>query len=101
LDPEDRRAAPCVPIALASLRAAFAAGERAGAVLTATARAVVAAEPRARLEYVVVVDATELTPVDRVTTPAVVVIAVWFGPVRLIDNLVLDPSAVGAPAAPG
>lgn len=97
LAPEDRRAAPCVPTALGTIRAAFAAGERDGAALAAAARAVVAAEPRARLEYVEVVDATELTPVARVINPVVVVIAVWFGSVRLIDNLVLDPSTDDAP----
>jgi pantoate--beta-alanine ligase len=47
-------------------------------------------EPRAKAEYVAVVDATTLESLTHVDRPAVILAAVWFGDVRLIDNVVLD-----------
>ena len=45
---------------------------------------------RASLEYIEVVDAATLRPVDVVDSAVVVLVAAWFGDVRLIDNRVLD-----------
>lgn len=87
----DRAAAVCVPQALDALRRAHRAGERSAGALAEVAANVVRAEPRGRLEYVEVADADELTPLTEVTGPAVAAIAVWFGAVRLIDNVVLAP----------
>ena len=55
------------------------------------ARDRIAAEPRAALEYVQIVDPATLAPVDVVEHPAVVLIAARFGDVRLIDNLPIAP----------
>ena len=52
---------------------------------------VITAEPRSRLEYLAVNDAASLAPVEVVTGAVVVSCAAWFGDVRLIDNVVLDP----------
>ena len=46
-----------------------------------------AAEPLARLEYAEICDPVTLERVDVITEPAVLAVAVWFGPVRLIDNV--------------
>lgn len=86
LAPADRVAAVCVPRALDAALAAYAGGERSAGALEATAQAVIAAEPRAALEYVRVSDAATLKPLQRIESPAVIAIAVWFGDVRLIDN---------------
>ncbi|KAK9832455.1 hypothetical protein WJX74_010762 [Apatococcus lobatus] len=41
-----------------------------------------------RMDYVEVVDAQELTPVDKIQDrPVVIAVAAWFGSVRLIDNI--------------
>ena len=53
---------------------------------------VIAAEPRARLEYVQVGDAATLEQLAQVDRRAVIATAVWFGDVRLIDNLPLMPT---------
>ena len=50
----------------------------------------IAAEPRADVEYVEVVDAMNLDPVERAEPPVCVLTAAWFGDVRLIDNVLLD-----------
>jgi pantoate--beta-alanine ligase len=90
LTPEDREAAPVISRALQSAATAFAAGEREAAVLRSIALDGIASEPRASVEYVEVVDATSLEPVELVAPPACVLTAAWFGDVRLIDNVLLD-----------
>jgi pantoate--beta-alanine ligase len=89
---DDRAAAACVPASLAAAAAAVASGERGVAQVEAEARAIIAAEPRARLEYVTVFDPATLDPVDVLAAPARIATAVWFGDVRLIDNRELLPS---------
>jgi len=93
LSTEDRAAAIAVPRALEAVRRAYHHGEHDGQRLAAVAEAAIAAEPRARLEYVQVADADTLAPIPVVLGPAVVALAVWFGDVRLIDNMLLrnDP----------
>lgn len=86
LTPADRRAAVVIPGALAAARERHLAGVVDAAALRTTAVDLIEAEPRARLEYVAVVDADSLHDVEQVTVPAVILTAVWFGDVRLIDN---------------
>jgi pantoate--beta-alanine ligase len=86
LTPADRAAAPVIARALEAAGAELAAGTTRADVLVATARGVLAGEQRARVEYVEVVDAATLEPVAEVDGPAVMLTAVWFGDVRLIDN---------------
>ena len=49
-------------------------------------------EPLARADYVSVADATTLEELDTVNGRALVSLAVWIGDVRLIDNIVIEPS---------
>jgi pantoate--beta-alanine ligase len=91
LSAEDRQAAVCIPHALQLVADAVAEGQRDAAHLVALATQWIATEPRARLEYVEIVDPVTLEPVTAVTRPAIVVTAAWFGDVRLIDNLPLSP----------
>ncbi len=91
LGAEERIAARCVPAALAAAAAAVANGERRAAAVVARATAVVAAEPRARLEYAAVCCPETLEEVAEVSAPALLALAVWVGGVRLIDNRMLVP----------
>ncbi len=86
LAPADRAAAVCVPHALDRVVAAHQAGERRSAALEAIGAEAIAAEPRARLEYLSVADSVTLESLPVVDRAAVVALAVWFGDVRLIDN---------------
>jgi pantoate--beta-alanine ligase len=86
---DDRAAAVVIPTALRAAAAAFANGERDGARLRAIATERLEREPRAKAEYVAVVDASTLEPLTTVDHPAVILTAVWFGDVRLIDNQLL------------
>jgi pantoate--beta-alanine ligase len=91
LEPAQRAAAVCIHHGLSAAREAFAGGERSASRLAEIAAASITAEPQARLEYLAVNDAVSLVPVDVVTDAVVISCAVWFGEVRLIDNIVVDP----------
>lgn len=88
LDPTARRDALAIPGFLAEVRRRFATGARDAEALVDGATA--ALHP-GRVDYVEVVDADDLQPVDRIARPALCAVAVSFGGVRLIDNTVLVP----------
>ena len=85
LSPADRAAAVCVPRALDAAVEAARSGRTVAAVVAATA-AVIASEPRGRLEYIEVFDPVTLGLLHELDRPSRAAIAVWFGDVRLIDN---------------
>ncbi len=92
LDPAERVAALCLSRALRTAEAQWQAGVRDGDTLRAAMQAVLAAEPRARPDYVSVADPDTL---DELTTiapgqGALASLAVRIGQTRLIDNVVLD-----------
>jgi pantoate--beta-alanine ligase len=89
LSPDQRRAAVCVNEALHSIAAAVSRGRRDAAEALTVGRARIEAEPLASLEYLQIVDPLTLQSVSTVDRSAVIVAAVWFGDVRLIDNLML------------
>jgi pantoate--beta-alanine ligase len=86
-----RRAAPCIVEALRLAERALSTGQHDVDKLVAIGMARIDAEPLARLEYVCIVDPVTLDPLTTVDRPAVLLAAVWFGDVRLIDNLALTP----------
>lgn len=83
----DRAAAPVVARALREMAGLARSGEADTATIEARGRAVIEAEPLARLEYLRVVDPLTLQPPADVHTGAQGLAAVWFGDVRLIDNM--------------
>jgi len=52
-------------------------------------RARLAEAPLARLDYAAVVDAASLQPPERIQGDVLIVLAVYFGATRLIDNVPL------------
>jgi pantoate--beta-alanine ligase len=87
LSPAQRRHALALSAGLAAADAAFRAGERDAATLTAAARAPLEAHAGdIRVDYVELRDAAELTALTRVDRDAVLAIAAFVGNTRLIDN---------------
>ena len=86
LSAEERRDALSLSRALAAVTAAVERGERDIASLVGTAREILGAAPHARIDYVEIVDAGDLTPLTRLDRPAVCCLAVFVGTTRLIDN---------------
>ena len=98
LDPADRQIAPVLFQALLVAQKYIAAGTTDPSLVKAAAVAVLERQPAVRLEYLEVVDAEEMQPVQRITGPVRVAAAVWLAGVRLIDNLLCEP---GEPAGSG
>lgn len=86
LSAEERRAASAIPRARQAARETLAEGKTRAEELTAAARAVLEAEPLLRTDYVEVVSPDSLTPLASVETEALLVLAVYCGETRLIDN---------------
>jgi len=84
---EERHAASCLSGALIAAKEAFDAGERSAEVLRARMTEVIAAEPMARIDYVSVADASTLAELQRVTGPALALVAAWIRRTRLADNM--------------
>ena len=86
---EERHAATCLFNAVNAAKAAYDAGERSAEVLRWRMTDVLAAEPRARIDYVSVADASSLAELQRVAGPALALVAVGIGRARLTDNMPL------------
>jgi pantoate--beta-alanine ligase len=96
LDPEDRRAAPVLYRALERARALVEEeGVREAARVDAAVREVLGTEPRARIDYVAIVDPDEFVPLERVDENTLIALAAWLGETRLIDNVLVTPRRVG------
>ena len=91
LAPEDRAAAPVLARAL-DLAGRLAAEGATAVQIVREVRDMIDAEPRANVQSVDLRDADTLGPMTgRLTRPAVVLVAVRFGPVLLIDQRVIAP----------
>lgn len=86
---EERHAATCIFAALKAARAAYDAGERSAEVLRALMTDLIAAESMARPDYISIADAASLVELQRVSGPALALVAVWIGHTRLTDNMPL------------
>ncbi len=87
---EDRTAALCLYNGLCAARDLYAAGVRIPEKLVNVARAKIAAEPRAKLEYVEVRDPETLSPEISTAGRMTILVAARVGPARLIDNITLE-----------
>jgi pantoate--beta-alanine ligase len=90
LSPDEREDARCLSRALRGVRSKVRCGERDVKTLCRQVAAVV--RRHARLEYVSIVDAETLAPLDTVDRRALVALAARVGRTRLIDNAVVSPA---------
>ena len=91
LSTEQRKAAPVVYRALCRAYTLWMDGERNGDALRETVQPVLEAESRVdAIDYVSVAGMTTLDELERVEGRVMVSAAVHMGPVRLIDNIVLE-----------
>ncbi len=89
LSPEQRTAALSLSRGLAAAETLAKSGERSAAALLAAAHAPIEVETLARIDYVELRDADELSTVETLAKPAVLAMAVFIGATRLIDNRIL------------
>jgi len=89
LNAEERKAAPILFSSLREARSLFEKGERRAGILIGRMKALIAAEPLARLDYVEIVNPQTLAPLDEINREALIAMAVFVGKTRLIDNTVV------------
>ena len=91
LSPEQRQAAPVVHDALFQAYTLWSSGEKDGEALRNAATKVLRTEPKVdSVDYVSVASMTTLDEVERVDGRTMISVAAHMGPVRLIDNIVLE-----------
>ncbi len=90
LNPGQRRSARVLSQALFEARDLWKSGERDADALRARIKEKIAAVPEADIEYISVADPATLAELKRVNGSALASLAVKFGHIRLIDNVVLE-----------
>jgi pantoate--beta-alanine ligase len=96
LNAEERKAATVLYRALDAARNDLAAGVRDALQLQSSLRRKLDSERLARVDYAEVVDAQSFEPIVRVSKPCYVLLAVFIGKTRLIDNLFIEPTSPGS-----
>ncbi len=91
LSEEEHEKAPIIIEALREAKIAFKKGERNASDLTQIVKNRIETEPLATIDYISVVDRETLQPIEKIgDDEALIVTAVAFGDVRLIDNVILN-----------
>jgi pantoate--beta-alanine ligase len=96
LSADERQAATVLHRALAAAKDELAAGVRDALQLQAVLQRVLGAERHARVDYAEIVDAESFEPVVRVSKACYMLLAVYIGKTRLIDNLYVEPKTSGS-----
>lgn len=87
LNSDERKQAPVLRKALLAARQS---GRKSAKEIVDLARKTISDAPLARIDYVDVVDAETLQPIELVKTNSLLAVAVYFGKTRLIDNILLQ-----------
>ena len=91
LTQEEQQAAAVIHQALMRAKTAYKEGERSAGRLEILVRSTIELEPRARVDYVNVVDAETLEHLDKLDDRAILIaVAAFIGKTRLIDNTILN-----------
>ncbi len=87
LNAEERRQATVLRAACLAAAQVVREGERSAERIVARARSTIESSPLARIDYVELVDAENLQPLDSLGENSRLALAVFFGKTRLIDNI--------------
>lgn len=91
LSAEELEKATIIIEALREAKLAFKKGERNASDLAQIVRTCIETEPLAQIDYISIVDRETLQPIEKIgDDEALIVTAVAFGDVRLIDNVILN-----------
>jgi len=90
LDREEREDATILYKALCKAKELILKGERNPKVIIQRMRDIILSKPRAKIDYVSIVDTKNLEPVKEIRGRLLIALAVWMGKTRLIDNIVLE-----------
>ena len=90
LSPAEREAALVLSRAVREGERLMEEGERDAKTILGAMRAIIEAEPLARIDYVEMVSWDGIKPVDVATSSVLVAMAVYIGKTRLIDNFIFE-----------
>ncbi|MEE9502897.1 MAG: pantoate--beta-alanine ligase [Candidatus Aminicenantaceae bacterium] len=90
LDPEQRQSALCLSRSLNEAAGMIRSGERRTDPLMDRMREIIDREDLAKLDYIAIVDTGSLEPLKEIKKEALIALAVFFGSVRLIDNMMVS-----------
>lgn len=90
LNPEERKAALILSKTIQLGKQMVESGEKDVAALVAAMKANIETEPLARIDYVEVVDFTNIQKIDTIEGSVLVAMAVYIGTTRLIDNFIIQ-----------
>ena len=94
LSPEERTAALCLSRAVFAGQKMVEDGERNAATVLDAMKAIIEAEPLAKIDYVKMVDFDNIEQIEKIEdAPVLCAMAVYVGKTRLIDNFIFDPKA--------
>jgi pantoate--beta-alanine ligase len=96
LNPEERKAATVLHRGLQVAKKELEAGARDALHLQSMLQRTLSKERLAALDYAEIVDAESFEPVVRVSRPCYVLLAVFIGKTRLIDNMLVKPRSPGS-----
>lgn len=89
LNDKERQAALCLSRAVKTGKEVIYTGADAKEVLNPM-KAIIEAEPLARIDYVMMVDALTMQPIEKADRDVLVAMAVYIGKTRLIDNFMIE-----------
>lgn len=91
LTPEEREKAAVIYRGLKEAKLAYRNGTRNASELIGIVKNMIEEEPLARIDYIAATDAATLEPIEKIEDSEVVLsAAVFFGKIRLIDNVILN-----------
>lgn len=90
LNPEERKNALVLHRSLLHARDRVKSGEKSAAKIRDEVVEMISETPGSVIDYVEIVDADELEPIEQFNAAAVMALAVKFGATRLIDNITLE-----------
>ena len=94
LSAEERTAALCLSRAVFAGQKMVEDGERDAATVLDAMKAIIEAEPLAKIDYVKMVDFENIVQIEKIADePILCAMAVYIGKTRLIDNFIFDPKA--------
>jgi pantoate--beta-alanine ligase len=90
LNPEERQAALCLSRSLHDAERRIRSGERRTSTLLEGMKEIIDAESLANIDYIAIVDRGSLEPIEEIQNEALIVLAVFIGKIRLIDNVMVS-----------
>ena len=90
LDKDERQAALILHKALTRGEELVRGGEADAAKVKSEITAIIESEPKAKIDYVEIVDWNQLQPIETIDQDILCAIAVYIGKVRLIDNFIVE-----------